>query len=93
MYYFENKFSCLTVICLPYCLGHPDDEQMDCVAKIPPVVAMFAGHPDLLNYVEQVIRMTEDNDFAVVIGLAAARYYRFLAQHSRHHLSVFRFFF
>lgn len=54
-------------------LGHRDDEQMDCVAKLAPIVAMYAGHPDLLVYVEQIVRMTEDNDVAVAIGLAAAR--------------------
>jgi hypothetical protein len=35
---------------------------------------MYAGHPDLLFHVEDVTRMTEDNDIAVAIGLAAARY-------------------
>lgn len=53
--------------------GNPDDEQMDCVAKIAPIVAMYAGRPELLENVEEVIRMTEDNDFSVAIGLAAAR--------------------
>ena len=54
-------------------LGQPDDEQMDCVAKLAPIVAMYAGHPDLLVYVEQIVRMTEDNDVSVAIGLATAR--------------------
>lgn len=55
-------------------IGQPDDSQIDCVTKIAPLVAMFAGHPDLLFHVEDVIRMTQDNDIAVTIGLAAARY-------------------
>ncbi|CAB4021204.1 Hypothetical predicted protein [Paramuricea clavata] len=53
--------------------GHPDDTQIDGVTKIAPLVAMYAGHPDLLFHVEDVTRMTEDNDIAVAIGLAAAR--------------------
>ena len=54
-------------------LGHPDDTQIDCAAKIAPLVAMFAGHPKLLFHAEDAIRMTQDNDMAVSIGLAAVR--------------------
>lgn len=53
--------------------GQPDDSQIDCVAKIAPLVAMYAGHPKLLFHAEDAIRMTQDNDIAVSIGLAAAR--------------------
>ena len=55
-------------------IGRTDDTQIDCVTKIAPLVAMYAGHPDLLFHIEDVIRMTQDNDMAVAIGLAAARY-------------------
>ena len=54
-------------------LGDPNDDQIDCVAKIAPLVAIYAGHADLLTHVEDVIRMTQNNDTAVAIGLAAAR--------------------
>ena len=54
-------------------IGQPDDSQIDCVAKIAPLVAMYAGHPKLLFHAEDAIRMTQDNDIAVSIGLAAAR--------------------
>ncbi len=54
-------------------IGRTDDTQIDCVTKIAPLVAMYAGHPDLLFHIEDVIRMTQDDDMAVAIGLAAAR--------------------
>lgn len=34
---------------------------------------MYAGHADLLFHVEDVIRMTQNDDIAVAAGLAAAR--------------------
>ncbi|XP_028396819.1 crystallin J1A-like [Dendronephthya gigantea] len=53
--------------------GNPDDAQIDGVTKLAPLVAMYAGHPDLLFHVEDVIRMTQDDDMAVVSALTAAR--------------------
>ncbi|XP_013413375.1 crystallin J1A [Lingula anatina] len=53
--------------------GSPTDEQMDSVAKIAPVVAMFAGEPDMLEKVEDAIRLTQESDTTVVLGMAAAR--------------------
>ena len=54
-------------------IGRPDDDSIDGVTKIAPLVAMYAGHPDLLFHVEDVIRMTQDSDTTVAISLAAAR--------------------
>ncbi len=47
---------------------------MDGVAKIAPVVAMYAGRDDMLEKVEQVVRATQESDFIVVVALAAARW-------------------
>ena len=55
------------------CLGCDKDEQMDCVLRIVPVVALYAGRPDMLDRAEEVIRVTQDNDTSVATGLAAAR--------------------
>ncbi|XP_064597453.1 crystallin J1A-like [Liolophura sinensis] len=53
--------------------GSETDSQVDCAAKIAPVVALYAGHPELLEKVEDVIRLTQASDVPVTIGLAAAR--------------------
>lgn len=53
--------------------GSDTDDQMDCVAKIAPLVALFAGKPELMEAVEDAIRVTQNNDFTVTIGMAAAR--------------------
>ncbi|XP_060078009.1 crystallin J1A-like [Ylistrum balloti] len=53
--------------------GSPTDEQIDCVLRIVPVVAMYAGHPKMLNIAEEVVRITQESDFTVVVALCAAR--------------------
>lgn len=58
---------------LSYVPGFPDENSIDGVTKLAPLVAMYAGHPDLLFHVEDVIRMTQDSDTNVAISLAAAR--------------------
>lgn len=50
------------------------DCQMDGVTKLAPVVAMFAGRPEMLEKVEQAIRVTQNNDMCVAVTLAAARF-------------------
>uniref|UniRef100_A0A3Q2E528 Crystallin J1B-like n=2 Tax=Cyprinodon variegatus TaxID=28743 RepID=A0A3Q2E528_CYPVA len=50
------------------------DCQMDGVTKLAPVVAMFAGRPDMLEKVESAIRVTQNNDMCVAVTLAAARF-------------------
>jgi len=53
--------------------GCDKDVQMDCVLRIIPVVALYAGKPDMLDKAEEVIRVTQNSDTSVAVGLAAAR--------------------
>lgn len=53
--------------------GSDVDCQMDGVTKLAPVVAMFAGRPDMLEKVESVIRVTQNDDLCVAVTLSAAR--------------------
>lgn len=53
--------------------GCDKDEQMDCVLRIVPVVAMYAGKSDMLEKAEEVIRVTQNSDTSVAVGLTAAR--------------------
>ena len=39
-----------------------------------PLVAMFAGHPDLLSKAEAAIRVLQESDMSVACGLAAVRW-------------------
>ncbi|KAI7809917.1 selenoprotein J [Triplophysa rosa] len=50
------------------------DNQIDGVAKLAPVVACYAGKPEMLERVEEVIRVTQNNDMCVTVTLAAARF-------------------
>uniref|UniRef100_A0A669F9I5 Selenoprotein J n=1 Tax=Oreochromis niloticus TaxID=8128 RepID=A0A669F9I5_ORENI len=50
------------------------DCQIDGVTKIAPVVAMYAGRPEMLEKVEKAIRVTQNNDMCVAVTLAAARF-------------------
>ena len=54
--------------------GSPTDQQIDGCAKLAPVVAMYAGRDDMLEIVEDVIRVTQNDDVPVCLGLATARY-------------------
>jgi len=49
-----------------------EDEQIDAVVKIIPIVALLAGSHDLIQKVEDVIRITQDSDISVGFGLAGA---------------------
>ncbi|CAB1431190.1 unnamed protein product, partial [Pleuronectes platessa] len=49
------------------------DCQMDGVTKLAPVVAMFAGRPEMLEKVEKATRVTQNDDMCVAVTLAAAR--------------------
>ena len=53
--------------------GCDKDEQMDCVLRIIPVVALYAGKPEMLDKAEEVIRVTQNSDTSVAVGLASAR--------------------
>uniref|UniRef100_A0A3B3YAK8 Selenoprotein J n=1 Tax=Poecilia mexicana TaxID=48701 RepID=A0A3B3YAK8_9TELE len=50
------------------------DCQIDGIAKLAPIVAFYAGQPDMLEKVEQAIRVTQNNDECVAETLAAARF-------------------
>ena len=53
--------------------GSDCDDQIDCVLRMVPVCAMYVGRPEMLDRVEEVLRVTQNSDTAVTIGLAAAR--------------------
>lgn len=53
--------------------GCETDCQMDGIAKLAPIVAFYAGKPEMLEKVEQAIRVTQNNDACVAESLAAAR--------------------
>ncbi|KAL5011688.1 hypothetical protein ScPMuIL_010239 [Solemya velum] len=49
------------------------DHQADAFVRPIPVVAMYAGTPDMLDRVKEVIALTQDNNIAISVGLASAR--------------------
>ncbi|KAL8598180.1 hypothetical protein ACOMHN_043251 [Nucella lapillus] len=53
--------------------GSEGDDQIDCVLRMVPVCALYAGRADMLDRVEDVLRVTQNSDTAVCVGLAAAR--------------------
>lgn len=50
-----------------------DDNQLPAAAKLPVVVARFAGQTNFEEKIEEAIRVTNDNDDAVLYGLFAAK--------------------
>ncbi|KAJ8274428.1 hypothetical protein COCON_G00090530 [Conger conger] len=50
-----------------------DDCQIDGIAKLAPIVALYAGKPEMLEKVEDATRVTQNNDLCVAETLAAAR--------------------
>ncbi|XP_067889082.1 selenoprotein J isoform X2 [Heterodontus francisci] len=52
--------------------GLSPDPQMDGVAKVAPLVALYAGDPKLPQYVEEAVRITQDDNLAVKCSIAAA---------------------
>lgn len=54
--------------------GCESDVQMDGVAKLAPIVARYAGQPEMLERVEDAVRVTQNNDESVAVTLAAARF-------------------
>ena len=50
------------------------DTETNAVAHALPVVAMLAGHPEMLQAVNNAVRVTQDNDAAAAFGLTFARY-------------------
>lgn len=49
-----------------------DDSQADCFSKVAPIVCLYAGTMGLEKKVEDVVRVTQDNDLAVAAAVAAA---------------------
>lgn len=46
---------------------------MDGITKLAPIVAFYAGKPEMLEKVEAAVRVTQNNDACVAETLAAAR--------------------
>ena len=58
-------------------LGADNDGQIDGVTKVAPLVALYAGRPEMLQKVEDVVRVTQNDDISVAMALVAARYESF----------------
>ncbi len=58
---------------IAFITGCENDCQIDGIAKLAPIVAFYAGKPDMLEKVEQATRVTQNNDECVAETLAAAR--------------------
>lgn len=63
--------------------GCETDCQIDGIAKLAPIVAFFAGKPEMLEKVEDAIRVTQNYDPCVVETLAAARILEHFILHGR----------
>ncbi|KAJ8409548.1 hypothetical protein AAFF_G00229490 [Aldrovandia affinis] len=49
------------------------DNQIDGIAKLAPIVACYVGKPEMLEKVEDAIRVTQNDDLCIAETLAAAR--------------------
>ncbi|CAF0989955.1 unnamed protein product [Didymodactylos carnosus] len=79
---YEKKGSERPVGYLNKCIRHflstngsstPDDDQANCYAKIPPLVCLYAGHPDFIKIITDCIKVTQSDQIALDYGLLAAR--------------------
>ncbi|XP_071787461.1 crystallin J1A-like [Asterias amurensis] len=50
-----------------------DSADVDSLSKVGPLVALYAGDPKLMSYVESTVRVTQDNDIAVKYAQAGAK--------------------
>jgi len=57
----------------PYPNCGSNDGSSDCFVKTVPVVALYAGRPELLQKVTEVCRLTQNNPYAVAFACASAR--------------------
>lgn len=48
------------------------DEQIDSACKVAPIVARYAGHPDMRKFAEAAVRVTQNTDVAARWGVAFA---------------------
>ncbi|XP_005092833.2 crystallin J1A [Aplysia californica] len=53
--------------------GSETDDQIDCAIRVIPLVAMYAGQPDLLDKAEAALRVLQESDTSIACGLAAVR--------------------
>lgn len=68
--------------------GCENDNQIDGVAKLAPIVAFYAGKPEMLERVEEATRVTQNNDMCVAVTLAAARLVMYDWQHELWHMYI-----
>jgi len=64
--------------------GSDSDDQIDCAIRIIPLVALYAGLPDMLEKCEAALRVLQESDLAIVCGLAAARVLEQYILHGSH---------
>ncbi|MBN3296646.1 CRJ1C protein, partial [Amia calva] len=57
------------------------DNQMDGITKLAPIVALYAGKPEMLEKVEQAISVTQNYEGCVSETLAAARFLEYYILH------------
>lgn len=50
-----------------------NDGSSDCFVKAVPAIALYAGHPGLMSYVTDVVRVSQNNNTTVGYACAAAR--------------------
>ncbi len=50
-----------------------NDQQLPAISKLPALVATYYKDDDLLQHVESAIRVTNNNDYAVKLGLFSAK--------------------
>nr|XP_022323163.1 crystallin J1A-like [Crassostrea virginica] len=60
-----------------------EDNQMDCVVNVVSVVALYAGRPDMLERVEEVVTITQNSDINVAVACTAARLLEYFILHGK----------
>lgn len=56
----------------PEC-GDPEDAQANAFVKLPPIVAHYAGKPELVAAVDATVRVQQNNNASAIAGLLAAK--------------------
>lgn len=60
-----------------------EDNQMDCVVNVVCVVALYAGRPEMLDRVEEVITVTQNSDINLAVAFTAARLLEYFILHGK----------
>ncbi|XP_062584255.1 crystallin J1B-like [Saccostrea cucullata] len=60
-----------------------EDNQMDCVINMISVVALYAGRPEMLDKVEEIISVTQNSDINVAVAFTAARLLEYFILHGK----------